>query len=147
MMAARTSDPKFKRRIVLDVLLLLVYVAAANPGITGVPVHEWIGCFAFVALALHCASRGAIRTSGKAKAPLSVLNVALLFCLVLCIVSGVMISGTVLAFFGLYAEGYYFWNPLHAVAAKLLLALLLIHIAVHIPWAVDKVKKWSERDV
>ena len=33
--------------------------------------------------------------------------------------------------FGLYAEGYYTWSPLHAAAAKALLALLLVHMAVH----------------
>ena len=40
-------------------------------------------------------------------------------------------SGTVLQTFGLYAEGYYTWSPLHAAAAKALLALLLVHMAVH----------------
>ena len=41
---------------------------------------------------------------------------------------------TVLRAFGLYAEGYYFWDPLHAVSAKVLLALLVVHVAVHAKW-------------
>ena len=40
-------------------------------------------------------------------------------------------SGAVLQAFGLYAEGYYTWSPLHAAAAKALFALLLVHMAVH----------------
>ena len=40
-----------------------------------------------------------------------------------CAVSGIMVSGDVLRAFGWYAEGYYFWDPLHAVSAKVLLAL------------------------
>ncbi|MDO4289622.1 MAG: hypothetical protein Q4C41_00135 [Eggerthellaceae bacterium] len=43
-----------------------------------------------------------------------------------------MVSGAVLPAFGLYATGYFFWNPLHAASAKVLLALLLIHVAVNV---------------
>ena len=46
-------------------------------------------------------------------------------------VSGLGMSGAVLQAFGLYAEGYYTWSPLHAAAAKALFALLLVHMAVH----------------
>ena len=46
------------------------------------------------------------------------LNAVLLLSLAACVVSGVMVSGTVLPSMGLYASGYHFWDPLHAVAAK-----------------------------
>ncbi len=46
-------------------------------------------------------------------------------------VSGILISGAVLPTLGLHAKGYYFWNPLHAMSAKMLLALLLVHMVVH----------------
>ena len=58
-----------------------------------------------------------------------------------CAVSGLMVSGAVLPFFGLYAEGYYFWGPLHAVSAKLLLALLLVHVVAHWRWVASFLKK------
>ena len=59
------------------------------------------------------------------------LDAALLVALSTVFVSGLGMSGTVLQTFGLYAEGYYTWSPLHAAAAKALLALLLVHMAVH----------------
>jgi hypothetical protein len=121
-----------QKRLVFDVVVLVVYVVSANPGITGIPFHEWVGLGAFVLLAAHCAVRGMWRgTRGKALG-FTILNVLLLLMVALCVVSGLMVSGTVLPVFGLYADGYYFWDPLHAVAAKLLLALLLVHIALHI---------------
>ena len=49
-------------------------------------------------------------------------------------VSGIMVSGAVLRALGLYADGYYFWDPLHAIAAKALLALLLVHVVAHWRW-------------
>ena len=56
-------------------------------------------------------------------------------------VSGVMVSGAVLPTFGWYAQGYYFWDPLHAVSAKALMALLLVHVVVHGKWIAAWFKK------
>lgn len=130
-----------RKRLVFDAVVLVVYLASANPGITGIPVHEWVGLGAFVFLAAHCASRGMWRGTGGKGLGLTILNVLVLLVTALCVVSGVMVSGTVLPTFGLFADGYYFWDPLHAVAAKMLLALLLVHVAVHIPWIAGALKK------
>ena len=59
------------------------------------------------------------------------LNGALLFLLALCVVSGLMVSGTVLPAFGFVAQGFFFWDPLHAFSAKALAALLLVHIVLN----------------
>ena len=61
-------------------------------------------------------------------------------------VSGLMVSGTVLQVLGLYAPGYFFWDPLHAIAAKLLLALLVVHVAVHARWIVRMARKGKGDD-
>ena len=55
----------------------------------------------------------------------------MLVTLAVCVVSGLMISGSVLPFFGYYATGYYFWSPLHAATATVLLAVLLVHAALN----------------
>jgi hypothetical protein len=49
-------------------------------------------------------------------------------------VSGLMVSRHILPLFGLVAPGYFFWNPLHSISAKVLLALLLVHIVSHWRW-------------
>lgn len=138
---ARARKSLARRRLAFDGAVLVVYVLAANPAVTGVPVHEWLGLGTFVLLAAHCAARGMGRGVTAKGIALTVLNTLVLLCLALCAVSGVMVSGTVLPALGLYAEGYYFWDPLHAVAAKLLLALLLVHVAVHVPWIGRVLKK------
>ena len=73
------------------------------------------------------------------------LDALIVVALAVVFVSGVMVSGAVLPTFGLYAQGYYFWDPLHAVSAKVLLALLLIHVAINITRAV-RLWKRGERD-
>ena len=51
-----------------------------------------------------------------------------------CISSSFSLRNTGLPALGLYADGYYFWDPLHAIAAKALLALLLVHVVAHWRW-------------
>lgn len=127
-----------KKALILDAALLLIYAAAANPSVTGVPVHEWLGVGLVLLVLAHVAARfgrivdalKGLAGKGGHKARL-LLNVLLVAALMTCAVSGVMVSATVLPAFGLYATGYYFWDPLHAMSAKVLLALLLVHIALN----------------
>lgn len=122
-----------RRSIGLDLVLLVIYLVASLPALTGTPAHEWIGMVAAVALACHCAFHGLVWPPRSAKQVFRlVLNIIILATLATVAISGMMVSGTVLPTFGLYAVGYYLWNPLHALSAKLLLALLLIHVALNI---------------
>lgn len=126
---------KKRNRVLLDAVVLIVYALAANPLITGVPLHEYLGLGAFVVLTVHVAV-GADGLITRRRPLNIVLNVALLIALALTAVSGIMVSGDFLPALGLYATGYHFWDPLHAMAAKVLLALLLVHVVLRIPVAI-----------
>lgn len=121
-----------RRVIVFDIILLAVYLASNAPGATGIPAHEWTGLVAVVLLAAHCIAHGlSWKARGTAQVLSLVLNIAILAALVATAISGVMVSGTVLPALGLYAQGYYFWDPFHAMVAKVLLACLLVHVALN----------------
>lgn len=125
-----------KKKIVFDVVLLVVFLVAEFPIITGTAAHEWIGVVCVIALLLHCSLRGAVPMRfGKEKVvrklARTMLNVLILFLLALCVVSGIMVSGAVLLIFGFYADGFFFWDPLHAFSAKALMALLLVHVVLN----------------
>lgn len=129
------------RKLLVDIASLAVYVVVSVPGITGVAFHEWLGLAVFVVLAVHLAQHlGTLFSSRARKNAMriarTVLAVALGVVLMVVMVSGLMVSGAVLPTFGFYAEGYYFWNPLHAISAKVLLALLLVHLFVNVRPAV-----------
>lgn len=126
-------------KLVIDAVALVAYVIVSLPSLTGVAPHEWLGLAVAVVLIVHLAQHlGHVVSSARraaspgparaVRAGRAVLAVLLGIALAVCVTSGVMVSGAVLPAFGLYAEGYYFWNPLHAVSAKVLLALLLIHL-------------------
>uniref|UniRef100_UPI003AF40BD6 hypothetical protein n=1 Tax=Adlercreutzia equolifaciens TaxID=446660 RepID=UPI003AF40BD6 len=104
-----------RSHVLFDVVVLAVYLLAANPALTGIPPHELIGLGAFIVVAAHV-SVSADGLGGRGRVGQLVLNAVLLLALAACVVSGVMVSGTVLPSLGLYAMGYHFWDPLHAVA-------------------------------
>lgn len=123
-----------RSHVLFDIAVLAVYLLAANPLLTGIPLHEFLGLGAFVVVAAHVVASGE-GLGGRGRVGQLVLNAVLLLALAACVVSGVMVSGTVLPSLGLYATGYHFWDPLHAVAAKVLLAALLVHVVVRAPAA------------
>lgn len=129
-----------RSHVLFDIAVLAVYLLAVNPVLTGIPLHEFVGLGAFVVVAAHVVASGE-GLGGRGRAGQLLLNAALLLSLVVCAVSGVMVSGAVLPSLGLYASGYHFWDPLHAVAAKVLLAALLVHVVVRAPAALAVLRR------
>ncbi|WP_139651718.1 DUF4405 domain-containing protein [Raoultibacter phocaeensis] len=138
-----------RKRFAVDAVALAVYLVAANPAVTGIAVHEWLGIGALVLFLAHCAqhvdwiastARGLRGSTWAARGNLA-LDALVLVAFMAVTVSGLLISGEVLPAFGLYADGYYFWDPLHAISAKALLALLLVHVVVHWKWLYGLVRK------
>ncbi len=120
-----------KTVLVADAVLAVLFIACELPGVTGVPAHEWLGIVLAVALLAHAGKRVITTVKNARNAARLVVDVVMLVTLAVCVVSGLMISGSVLPFFGCYATGYYFWSPLHAATATLLLAMLLVHAALN----------------
>lgn len=132
-----------RKDLAIDAVALVIYLAAATPALTGIALHEWLSLGAFAVLFVHAAVHAgwavdALRTAfhrpSWSRTGNLVLDALILVALVVAMVSGLLVSGAVLPAFGLYAEGYYFWDPLHAISAKVLLALLLVHVVVHWRW-------------
>lgn len=132
-------------RVVFDIVLLALYLAATNPALTGVPFHEYLGTGVFVLLVAHVVASGE-GLGGRGRWAQRVLNGALLVSLAFCVVSGAMVSGTLLPSLGFYATGYYFWGPLHALSAKVLLAALLVHIVSRTPAAASVLRRELARE-
>lgn len=139
-----------KRNLAIDALALAVYLVVANPAITGIGLHEWLGIGLLGVFFVHALVHadwvgGALRVASCRPSAALVGNLALDALLVVAFmtvtVSGLGMSGAVLPTFGIYAEGYYFWNPLHASAAKVLLASLLVHLVVHGTWIARAIRK------
>ena len=132
--------------LAFDLAVLAVFVLSATPALTGIPAHEYLGTAALIIVAVHALLRSdrLLPAHGpkSARWGRALLNGALLATLAVCAVSGLLVSGTLLRALGLYAGGYYFWDPLHAVSAKALLALVLVHLVLEAPRFAGMAKRW-----
>lgn len=141
--------------IALDVVAFVVYLVAANPLITGLALHEWLSLGLVVIFIVHVATHmdwcvDALRTSFSAPSLSTTGNLLLdgatFLTFIVVTVSGLIVSRFVLPLAGLAAPGYFFWYPLHAISAKILLALLVVHVAVHVKWLILPGRGESEKE-
>ena len=70
-----------------------------------------------------------------------ILDILIVITLVVVMVSGVLISGAVLPAIGLFADGYYLWDPLHIASAKVLFTLLLVHLVANFGAVIRTLKR------
>ena len=69
------------RDLAVDAAVLAAYAAAANPALTGVGVHEWLGLGALLLLVVHAALHGGwvaetVRALRSGPAPSRIGNLA-----------------------------------------------------------------------
>jgi hypothetical protein len=134
---------KASQSLVVDVIAAAVYLIAANPAITGLAIHEWVSLGVLFVFVVHVAQhydwiidafKKTWRNPSLATTGNLILDVLTVVVFMVVTVSGIMVSRHILPMFGLVAPGYFFWNPLHALFAKLLLAILIVHVVVHAKW-------------
>jgi hypothetical protein len=142
------------RVFVIDIIAAVLYIVAANPTITGLLVHEWISLGVFVTFVVHTAQHcdWIIDTFKKLRHHPSIATVgnllldsATVMVFMVVTVTGIMLSRHILPAFRLVASGYFFWNPLHSLSAKVLLALLIVHVVLHARWLWAFVKDFRQR--
>lgn len=127
---------KITRDLAIDAVALLIYVVAANPVVTGLPVHEWVSIGALVVVLVHAALHWdwVVETARRIFGKLTVasrwnpiFDVVLFLAFLVTTVSGVMVSRHVLFAFFHFAPWYFVWRPMHAISAT----VLLVHLAMH----------------
>lgn len=141
------------RDALIDVGALVACAVATFPSMTGVAVHEWLGVGLLVVFLAHAIGhydelavmvKGIVAFRSLRVVGRFAFNGIISLALTLCVVSGVFESGELLPAFGLYADGYGFWGPLHAFSAKLSISLVLVHLVMQ----GRKLKGcWGKRDV
>lgn len=132
--------------VVVNIAMTALLLFALVPAFQGGALHELGGLAVVLLLAAHAAlhldalrvakvGRGAAQRAARLNVA---VDVALVVALMAVAVSGLLVSGAVLPALGFYAEGYFFWDPLHALTAKVLVALVIVHVALHaqrLSWA------------
>jgi hypothetical protein len=128
----------------LDVVILVSYIVAYSYGFTGDAIHEWLGLALGLVLLVHLTLHWdwVVRTTRKLfgrrghDRVIWLVNLALLFGMTLCIVSGIVISRVALSSLGFFLTSNLFWDRLHLLTAEITLGLVPVHAALRWRWIV-----------
>lgn len=127
------------RRLALDAALFLGFLLAANPQLTGLTLHEWLGLAVAAPAIFHLIInwdwvRGIIRSAiVKLRATSRVnfvIDLALFVSAVAVTLSGVLVLPGVAEF----ANASTIWYRIHSLSSDATVALLLAHLAMHGRW-------------
>ena len=135
-------------RLGLDLIGLVIVVAAANPAISGVVLHEWIGTLLIGPLVIHLVlnwgwvakTTGAFLGKLRATSRFNLVVDALLFVSVIAVsLSGALVIPGFAASLGLQASPV--WHAVHLATSDSTIALLGIHFALHSRWMLNTARR------
>jgi hypothetical protein len=139
-----------KTNLWVDFLGFIGFLIAFEEKMTGVPIHEWLSMALLATVVLHLALhwRWVVEITARffknlfQKSRLNyVLNAILLVCFVAVMLSGLLISRSVLPFFGIQPGNNMIMKVLHSVSADGVILILAIHFALHWDWVWNALKK------
>lgn len=133
-----------RERLGLDLTALALVATLANPVLTGVTLHIWIGVFAILPLIVHLVLNwswsvtavdrflGKIRPTMRANV---VIDFGLFLSMVTVSVSGAMVTPGFAGLLGLPTTPL--WHAVHLASSNMSIFFLVAHIALHIRWMVS----------
>ena len=134
---------------IIDVVLLVLFIGAAEPRPTGILWHEWLGIGFGVVAVVHIyrswdwivAALSRIFTHQTATTRFSlILNILVFVAATLAVVSSIAISREALPTLGLIWLTNHAWRGLHGLSAEASVILVGIHVAMHWRWIVNLVR-------
>ena len=146
-----TTTSKTKTKLILDTALFLIFLVVFQEKATGETWHEWLGVGITAVIVTHILLNWqwivsvSKRFFQKLKAEPRInyfVNLGIFIGFTTIIFSGLMMSRSVLPFFGLEASSSHFWETLHASASDIIVWLTALHVALHWRWIVNAVKRY-----
>jgi hypothetical protein len=139
-----------RTNLVIDIVIGLAFLVAANPPVGGPVIHEWFGLAFAAAIVVHLvlhwdwtvsATKRLASFRGKGLRLNYAIDAVLFVAMTTVILSGLLISKHVLVAFGLPAEPGRGWRHLHSMATNITLAAAGLHIGLHWNWVVVNLSK------
>lgn len=139
-----------KRNFLVDSVIFGMFLIAFEPALTGVTVHEWL-CIALwgtivVHLFLHWewivqVTVRFFRRLFHSSRLNFVVDLLLLVAFVMVLLSGLMISRSLLPALGIQISHSPSWRFLHSWSADVMLVLVGIHFALHWKWIINTFRR------
>jgi len=140
-----------KTNLFVDLAIFAGFLIAFEPSLTGIAIHEWFSlafaCALIVHLLLHWdwivkVTIQFFRKLFHTSRLNYVLNLGLLVSFVTILLSGLMISRSILPVLGIQLGDNPTWRFLHSSSADVTLFLLGLHVALHWRWILHACKRY-----
>lgn len=132
-----------RTRVWLDIALFVGYVLLSAPQTTGIPFHEYFTVVFIPIFISHIVldwswvkrvfRKSDQKRSGEVRFNRA-FDIVLFIGMVVVIYSGFLVSESILPDFGIDPGATVFWSNVHNASGNLLILLVGIHIAMHMPW-------------
>ncbi|MCS6993742.1 MAG: cytochrome b/b6 domain-containing protein [Anaerolineales bacterium] len=145
-----------RTNLIFDSIVFLAFLVLANPDMTGMSIHEWLGVAFLAALLTHLVLHWEWIVSVTASffkklwhtSRLNyVVNLLFLVLMTGALFSGLMISESVLAFLGISIERNPVWEGLHHTLSDASVLVLGLHLALHWKWIVNNLNRYVVQPV
>ena len=140
-----------KLKLVLDILIFIAFLIAMEPRSSGITIHEWLATSLIAVLVVHLLlswdwiTRITRRFIGKINTQSRlnyILNWTLFIDGTIIMLSGFMISESLIPYLGIQLPRNFAWRGLHEFSTNLFIVLLGLHTALHWSWVVDTFKRY-----
>jgi hypothetical protein len=140
-----------KSKLWIDILIFVVFLVTMEPGLSRLPIHEWLSLSMIVGMLVHLLinwdwiieiSRRFLGKLGGQTRINYILNWLLFIDGTLLMISGLMISEVAMPAMGLHFQIGSGWSKLHDLSANTVLILLGLHTALHWSWIVSTVTRY-----
>jgi len=137
-------------KFLIDLGAFVALLIASAPRFTGAAIHEWLSLSLAGVIVVHLLlnwnwivqiTARLFSKVAKGQRFSYFLNWALFASGIMIMLSGLMISETVIPFFGLSLPVNRSWKELHEVATNITMILMGLHVAVHWNWITNMVKR------
>ena len=146
----RTKN-RTKTKLVLDVIIFIAFLIAMEPRSSGITIHEWLATALIAVLIVHLLlswdwiTRITRRFIGKLNTQSRlnyILNWSLFIDGAVIMLSGFMISESLIPYLGIQLPRSFAWRGLHEFSTNLFIVLLGLHTALHWSWVADTFKRY-----
>lgn len=140
-----------KINLTLDLSILAAFLVVTNPALTGIAIHEWLAAGFAAAIVTHLLFHWTwVVTMTKQffkklfhSSRLNYLVNSLFFvALTSTIMSGLLISKSLLPTLGIQLSASHAWRTIHTLSADASLVMLGIHFGLHFKWVLAHLKRY-----
>jgi hypothetical protein len=139
-----------RNKLWIDLIAFIAFLISMDPRSSGIPVHEWLTIAIMGVIMIHLllnwswivdvTKRLFIKSTNGARLNY-VLNWTLFINGILIMLSGIMISQSVVPSLGITLPANFAWRGLHEFSANFAILLMGLHVGLHWSWIKKSVKQ------